>query len=115
MALAGDRATASVATRDPTATTCAGPSSARNASRRPTARKAVNTKTHVTTTSEATIASVGRGFLRSSASLSSEPAATPMTARHVSSTQASREVRDAPTSPETCGPARTPTRRCALI
>ena len=115
MALAGDRATPRVATREATAMTCALERSARKVSWRPTARKARKTKTQVNEVMHAVITSVGRGFFRMSATCSSAPAATPMTARHKLSTTASFAVTSFVRRPRTCCPASTPTVRLPLM
>ena len=115
MALAGERAIASVPSSDPTSATCAVPSSLRNATRGPTTRNARNTKPKLKTETHAVITSVGRGWRRRSANCSSAPAAMPITARHIASVAARRAACVSPSTASALGPSAAPVSRYPLM
>mmetsp|Transcript_12283 Transcript_12283/g.29715 ORF Transcript_12283/g.29715 Transcript_12283/m.29715 type:complete len:253 (+) Transcript_12283:536-1294(+) len=111
MALAGDRATPRVAASDATAYTWFADSFDRNPTWLPTTTNAANTKNQVKAVMHPVITSAGFGFFRSSDSNSSDPAATPITARHRLSSTARRSVATLVSSPSTCCPDSTPVMR----
>ena len=115
MALAGERAIASVPSRDPTSATCADWSGARNATRGPTTRNARNTNAKLKSETHAVITSVGLGWRLKSAICSSAPAAMPITARHIASVAARRAACVSRSTASALGPSTAPVSRYPLM
>jgi hypothetical protein len=116
IALAGERANESVPNKDPTAATCRSVSPCKNSTL--CAKIASNAPNVAHQQQHATLAMVTivtRSVFRTSLSTTSDPAATPMHARHPLSTSHNRRDPAADNAPTPCRPNATPVSKYPVI